>query len=111
MALQKLISNYAAYNAWANARLIDFLKNKPKESWYKEVPSSFNSIVKTLNHIQATQEFWYSVVTETENKSNRWQNQEPVADEVFGTVISFSNQMADTFKKYSNEELAKIIHV
>ncbi len=109
MSLQKLINNYASYNAWANAKIIDFLKTKPRETWYHEVPSSYNSIVKTLNHILATQEYWYSVVTETVNTSTRWSNENPDAEEVFDSLIRHSNLMTEIFGRFSEEELSKAI--
>ena len=109
MSLQKLMSNYSAYNAWANGKIISFLRTKPKQTWYQEVPSSYNSIVGTLNHILATQEYWYSVITKTVNTSTRWNNESPDAEEVFDFLTRHSNLMTETFRQFSEEELSKTI--
>lgn len=111
MSLQKLITNYAAYNAWANETLIRFLQTKGAESWYAEVPSSFNSIARTLNHILAVQEYWYSVVTETEHTSTRMRNAEPDAPELFAALTAHSGIVAETVSRFTEEELSRPILV
>ena len=59
MSLKKLMTNYAEYNLWVNQQFVKWLTTKSDDLLHKEVPSSFSSIVKTLNHIWATEEYWY----------------------------------------------------
>jgi uncharacterized damage-inducible protein DinB len=61
-----LIKNYAGYNLWANATLINWLRTKPEALLEKEIPSSFNSIKATVVHIWNTQRYWLSVLKRTE---------------------------------------------
>ena len=82
MSLQKLMTNYAAYNSWANKTLAEWLKTKPSEALVAEVPSSFSSILKTFSHILVIQEFWHSVVAETELCTNRYGNQDGLTKEI-----------------------------
>ncbi|MEO7990808.1 MAG: DinB family protein [Chryseolinea sp.] len=111
MSLQKLINNYAGYNMWANETLINFLRTKPAENMKEEVASSFSSVAKTLNHILATQEFWYSVVTETENKSTRWNAEEVDVQETFEALIQHSEQFDAWVKQLSESDLVREVNL
>jgi len=79
--------NYAAYNVWANETLVEWLKTKPVEVFTKEIPSSFPSILKTLNHIWAVEEFWHSVISETKLETNRYLQTELDVEEVTSGII------------------------
>ncbi len=111
MSLQKLTNNYAAYNTWANETLINFLKTKTISLMDKEVASSFSSIAKTLNHILATQEFWYSVVTETENTSMRWNAEQVDVLEVFDALINHSKNFNHWVSQLSESDLSKEVNL
>lgn len=79
MGLQKLMNNYAAYNLWANKTLVEWLKKKPSTSLNKEVPSSFPSIVKTLEHLWDTERFWLLVL---QGANPSWRNFKGTFEEV-----------------------------
>lgn len=111
MSLQKLTNNYAAYNTWANETLVNFLKTKTTALMDKEVASSFSSIAKTLNHILATQEFWYAVVTETENTSMRWNAEQVDIQEVFDSLIKHSHDFTDKVSQLSESDLSKEVNL
>jgi uncharacterized damage-inducible protein DinB len=49
MNLKKIMSNYADYNLWVNQHFVNWLSPKSDELLYAEVPSSFSTIVKTLD--------------------------------------------------------------
>lgn len=51
------------YNAWANERIVNWLRNEPAQAMAKEVPSSFPSIRLTLAHIRGAETYWLSVFT------------------------------------------------
>lgn len=111
MGLQRLMTRYAAHNLWANERLTDFLKSGDRELCYREVPSSFNSIARTFNHILSTQEFWYSVVTGSKNTSRRWSEPNPDVEEVFQALIEHSRLTLEAVEKYSDEDLEELTRV
>ena len=73
MSLQKLMSNNAEYNVWANQQFVNWLSAKSDELLYKEVPSSYSSIIKTLNHIWSSQEYWWGMIAQTTDIDNRFQ--------------------------------------
>lgn len=56
MSIKKLISSYAAYNLSANQQFVKWLNNQSEEQLQKDVQSSFNGILQTLNHIWAIEE-------------------------------------------------------
>jgi len=60
MSLQKLMQNCAEFNLWANQVYAAWLGAKPSELLYKEIPSSYPSIMLTLMHIKDTERFWLS---------------------------------------------------
>ncbi|MFB6801425.1 DinB family protein [Peribacillus butanolivorans] len=58
MNVTSLMKDYANYNLWANALLIDWLKTKPSEIIEQKIPSSFPSIKWTLKHVSVGEKFW-----------------------------------------------------
>jgi len=111
MSLQKLMTNYAAYNAWANETLVNFIKTKPEETWVHEVPSRFNSIVKTLNHILSAQEYWYAVITRTEHTAGRYYDANPDPGEVFASLVKHSQLLHEAISNFSESDLLENILV
>jgi uncharacterized damage-inducible protein DinB len=111
MSLQKLVANYAAYNLWANETLLTWLKSKPKELLEKEVPSSFPTIVKTLNHIWAVEEFWYKVITGKEATGARYLVQNPDAAEVLSGIVPQSKTLADHVATLSEAALEERLSI
>ena len=58
MTLQQHLSQYAAYNLWANQQMIDWLLSKDPLLHDREVKSSFPTINKTLSHIWVAEHVW-----------------------------------------------------
>lgn len=54
----ELTKKYAAYNYWANKRLIDKLSSLPEEILNKEQKSSFKSIIATVLHVHDAETVW-----------------------------------------------------
>ena len=81
MNLKKIMTNYAEYNLWTNQQFVKWLSTKSGDLLHSEVASSYSSIIKTLNHIWATEEYWYSIIAETSVFDKR-ENTELVTDEI-----------------------------
>lgn len=111
MSLQKLMTSYAAYNLWANQTMVEWLGNKPSESLVKEVPSSFPSILKTLNHILATQEFWQSVISAEPLEKGRYNATNLNAGEILGELIEQSQKMLDHIRQFTEEHLLEKVYL
>lgn len=111
MSLQKLVTNYADYNYWTNQQFVNWLTAKSDELLNKELPSSYSSIIKTLNHIWGTEEYWYSVIAETPDFEKRSGAENLVTDEVFKGLLNRSKLLAELIGSYSDEDLSKKLKV
>ncbi|MGJ1430192.1 DinB family protein [Sphingobacterium spiritivorum] len=65
MSLKTLITHSVDYNVWVTEQLVNWLQSCNEESLYKECPSSFSSIAKTLKHISDTQLYWSAMIRGT----------------------------------------------
>ena len=65
--MKKLFEQYAAYNVWANHRIIFVLEQLDENLWYKPVPSSFNSLYKTVLHVWDADSIWWQRMRLHEN--------------------------------------------
>jgi uncharacterized damage-inducible protein DinB len=111
MSLQKLMTNYADYNMWANQTLIEWLKSKPADVFHKEVRSSFPGILKTLNHILAVEEFWQAVVSETAMNNSRYNAESFDTDEIINGIAAQSKSLADYVSTLSEKDLQQEVYL
>lgn len=111
MSLQHLMINYTAYNAWANESLINWLKTKSQDVFQAEVPSSFPSILKTLNHIWAVEEFWHSVLAEEALKSSRYGAEDLQVEAVIEGVVAESQALMNYVSTLSEAALLEEVHL
>jgi uncharacterized damage-inducible protein DinB len=58
-SMKELLKQFAAYNAWANQKLIELILSLPENQQQKEVPSSFNSLYKTILHMWDAESAWW----------------------------------------------------
>ena len=65
--MKELLQQYAAYNIWATAALVERINKLPDEMTGKEIVSSFPSIYKTVQHIWLAEEVWWKRLKLTEN--------------------------------------------
>lgn len=105
------MTNYSEYNQWANETLILWLSGKSEADFYKKVDSSYPSIALTLNHILAVQEFWYSVISETEPEGQRYIHTEVDHAEVFAQLLRQSARFNTCISAFSEADLLKEIHL
>ncbi|HEX5654953.1 MAG TPA: DinB family protein [Chitinophagaceae bacterium] len=57
--MKELLQQLASYNSWANQRLMDFILTLPEEKQQAEIPSSFNSLQKTILHMWDAESIWW----------------------------------------------------
>lgn len=101
--LASLAQSYADYNAWANQKLIGFLKSKPTAMLDAEVPSSFPTIRLTLIHILEVQHFWMSVMSGTQNDPKpEWPSN---VQGLMKFVVRNSEELAEYTRSLANDEL------
>jgi len=98
-----LMKNYADYNLWANATLVNWLRTKPAEILAREVPSSFNTIKSTVVHIWHTQRYWLSVIKRSEPE--HFGEFTGTLDEAFTELVEHSDEFADYVKGMTASDL------
>ncbi len=69
--MKKLFEQYAAYNLWANQRMMDVVNNLTDDQLKKEIISSFNSIYETVLHLWSAENVWWQRVKLMEQQT--WQ--------------------------------------
>jgi uncharacterized damage-inducible protein DinB len=57
--MKELLKQYAAYNIWAHQRILDIILSLPEEKQLAELPSSFNSLYKTVLHMWDAESAWW----------------------------------------------------
>jgi uncharacterized damage-inducible protein DinB len=65
--MKQLLQQYAAYNAWANSRMLDTIYMLSHEQHHKEIESSFNSLYKTIFHVWSASTAWLNRVHKKPN--------------------------------------------
>ncbi|MBD2704894.1 DinB family protein [Spirosoma sp. BT702] len=105
-----LIQDFAAYNAWANKRLVDWLQTKSAELMDEVVPSSFPGLKETLVHIWDTERFWLAVVQQVEPPiSFRLHGFNGTVDDVFDGIVSQSEAFTDYIQSLSDKSLQEYV--
>lgn len=111
MSVKKLISSYSAYNLSANQQFVKWLNNHSEEQLQKDVPSSFNGILQTLNHIWAIEEMWCANLFKNEDAVNRYGLQDLKASEVFDGLLNRSSIIAEKVSQLTDEQLSEKVHI
>lgn len=111
MSLQKLMTNYADYNLWANQQFITWLSAKSIEELNTEVPSSYSSILKSLHHIWAVEEYWYSIIFQKDDFINLYTSQELIKDDICEGLIQRSKTLVDEIRLLSENQLIEKVEV
>ncbi|HEX3165678.1 MAG TPA: DinB family protein [Chitinophagaceae bacterium] len=57
--MKELLSQLAAYNTWANHKLLEIILALPEEKQKQEVPSSFRSLYTTVFHMWDAESIWW----------------------------------------------------
>jgi uncharacterized damage-inducible protein DinB len=118
--MKQLLQQYAAYNIWANKLLVELINKLAAEKIMQEMPSSFSSIYKTIQHMWLAEEAWWqrlklveSVVLQSEkftgsftDLSNLYAKQSLLFKEWIDAATD--NQLTHTFAYMRGKEQQKI---
>ncbi|MBC7873476.1 MAG: DinB family protein [Ferruginibacter sp.] len=91
--MKELLKQYAAYNIWASQRILDVILALPEEKQLAEVPSSFNSLYKTVLHMWDAEGIWWQ----------RMKMQERIvvpSESIKGTMQDVSNALIQQSKQW-----------
>ncbi|MCV2486829.1 DinB family protein [Flavobacterium sp. SH_e] len=110
MSLKKIMSNFADYNLWVNQQFVNWLSPKADELLNAEVQSSFPTIMKTLDHIWSTEEYWFSVISENDMVEKKPES-ELSKDEIFEGLLNSSTRLKHLINSLSEEDLMKEVKI
>ena len=110
MSLKKIMSNYADYNLWVNQQFVNWLSPKSDDLLYAEMPSSFSTIMKTLDHIWSTEEYWFSVISEKALTQKKAED-ELSKEEIFAGLLNSSAKLKHFINSLSEEDLSREIKI
>ena len=57
--MKEMLTQFAAYNSWANQKIMEVILSLPEEKQKQEVPSSFNSLYSTVLHMWDAESAWW----------------------------------------------------
>lgn len=99
MDVKGLIDQYAAYDLWANTRLVDRLQREPDNVLDRHVKSSFPSLRATLLHIRDAECAWQLRMS---GQPQRWPAEE---GRQLDSLIKYCTILHDYVRGLSAEEL------
>jgi uncharacterized damage-inducible protein DinB len=98
-----LIKNYADYNLWANATLVNWLRTKPEAVLQQQVPSSFPGIKATIIHIWNTQRYWLSILNGSEFEA--FEDLNACLETIFTGLVDQSDELADFIDSMNDNKI------
>ncbi len=129
--MKQLLQQYAAYNIWANKKIIETAKLLPAEQINKEIMSSFPSVYKTVLHLMEVENVWWERLKLSEHDtpsgwftgnfeeltkkllelSAQWHNWIQNANEVnISHVFAYQNSKKEHFKQPVYEMLLHLFN-
>ena len=103
--------SYTAYNLNANQQLVNWLSKQPEEQLQQTVPSSFNGVLSTLNHIWAIEEMWCAGLFKNTDVVNRYGVQDLNAKEVFDGLLNRSAMIAEKVSHLTDDAFTEDVDI
>ena len=107
-AMKELLSQSAAYNVWANLKLLEVINSLPEEKQKAEVPSSFSSLYKTVLHMWDAETAWWQRMKMHERIIIPSENFNGSMKDVSNGLLAQSNQWKDWIDNASEMALEHV---
>ena len=111
MNLKKITSRILGYNCWANERITSFLATLDQRLLYRETGSSFGTIDRTMQHLVASQTYWYDIIFRAQINDFNKPDRINVVEEVIADLVAGSKQLLNSLETLSEEQLSDVIQV
>lgn len=72
--MKELLKQMAAYNIWANQKILDVILSLPEEKQKAEIPSSFTSLFTTILHMWNAESIWWQRMKLQERITSPFEN-------------------------------------
>jgi uncharacterized damage-inducible protein DinB len=109
MTAKDLLHRYAQYSQWAHKKLLDLILGLSSEQQHAIVPSSFNSLYKTLFHVWGATKLWLGRLNLAPIKISG----DPFNDsmeELAKALLEVDQQWVDWFVSKTDDELTEMLH-
>lgn len=107
--MKDILLSYAAYNIWANGKIMDVLKKLPDSQLDQETGSSFGSLRRTAYHMWDVESLWYQRLHLTEQAVKPTDNFNGSLAEAFGLWQQQSQLLLDWVKKATPVKLEHVV--
>ena len=100
--MKELLQQFATYNIWANQKLMELMQSLPEEKQMAEIPSSFNSLYKTVLHMWDAESAWWQRMKLHERLIMPSENFKGAMKDVVNGLMQQSNQWLDWISNASD---------
>ena len=100
--MKELLQQFATYNIWANQKLMELILSLPEEKQMAEIPSSFNSLYKTVLHMWDAESAWWQRMKLHERLIMPSENFKGAMKDVVNGLMQQSNQWLDWISNASD---------
>ena len=109
MTVKALLHRYAKYNQWAHKKLLDLILGLSPEQQHAIIPSSFNSLYKTLFHVWGTTFLWLGRLNLAPVKISGDPFNGSMED-LAKSLETLDQQWVEWFSSKTDEELTEVLH-
>ena len=106
--MKELLKQYAAYNSWANQKLLECIATLSEEKQLAEILSSFNSLYKTVAHLWDAENMWWQRMKLQERVIRPSEDFNGSFQELSNNLMSQSRQWEDWINSASDLSLEHV---
>lgn len=106
--MKELLKQFSAYNVWATQRIADRIQELPEEKHLAELPSSFNSLYKTVLHMWDAESIWWQRMKLQERINRPSENFNGTMTDICNGLLSQSRQWEEWVSNASDLSLEHV---
>ena len=107
--MKKILQKLAAYNVWANQKIINCIQQQEEVLWHQQTPSSFITLHETLLHIWDAESVWWQRIKLQERIMAPSQNAGLSLTDVSGGLLSQSMQWEEWVRAATEMALQHVV--
>ncbi len=108
--MKQLLTSYAAYEIWANKKLLDVILNTGTVQQEQEIKSSFPSIYKTCLHVWDASAIWWQRLQQKEEIVVPSLSFHPTMAEIAQELLEQNQLWLQWVQNATEEDLEKDLH-
>jgi len=107
--MKELLKQLAAYNSWANQRLLEVILKLPDEKHHEKIPSSFATISATLMHMWVAESAWWQRIKLEERVLSPLDNFNGTLKDVSNGIMYLDQQWIEWINNASEISIEHVI--